>query len=100
MKVFPAYYEWHLTDDNFKLIFALNDPSENLYWYEDEDLNKIEEPIPMTLEEVQNYIEFAMREAVDEYHEWQDGSKWNISEEQIAEGSKLMAQVLYDYYLR
>lgn len=34
MKVFPAYYEWHLTDDNNNVIFALNDPSENLYWCE------------------------------------------------------------------
>lgn len=54
----------------------------------------------MTIEEVQDYIEFAMREAVDDEHEWQDGSKWKMSEEQIEEGSKLMAQVLYDYYLK
>lgn len=57
----PAYYEWHLTNGNGRLLLVWEDPSDNFWITEDEDGNELKEARPMTYDEVltecEGYIE-------------------------------------------
>ena len=103
----PAYYEWHLTDCNGRVLLNWVDPADNFYIYEDEYGNDLEDPRPMTYDEVlaecEDYIECGnmfFREA-DEQDE-RDGyhgvrrREWEQLPDNAAE---IMAKAIYDYYI-
>lgn len=102
----PAYYEWHLSDGDGRTLLCWVDPSDNFYIYEDEEGNDLDEPRPMTYDEVltecEGYIECGdmfFREADDEderegYH-GVHRREWARLPKNAAE---IMAKALYGYY--
>lgn len=103
----PAYYEWHLSDGDGRVLLNWVDPSDNFYIYEDEDGNDLEEPRSMTYDEVlaecKSYIETGdmFFEDADEQDE-RDGfhgvrrREWEQLPKNAAE---IMAKAIYDYYI-
>lgn len=104
----PAYYEWHLTDGNGRTLLNWVDPADNFYIYEDEDGNDLDEPKPMTYEQVlaecEDYIETGntfFREA-DEQDE-REGyhgvhrREWKQLPDNAAE---IMAKAIFQYYIQ
>ena len=104
----PAYYEWHLTDGNGRTLLNWVDPADNFYIYEDEDGNDLDEPKPMTYEQVlaecEDYIETGnmfFREADEqEEREGYHGvhrREWKQLPENAAE---IMAKAIFHYYIQ
>lgn len=94
----PAYYEWHLIDnDTAETLHNLIDPSESLYHEDD---------TPMTVEEIQNWCNEELISADIAYSEddeyngiWLDNDKRLDQIEEIPAAAKVMAETLYAYYI-
>ena len=103
----PAYYEWHFTNGNGRLLLNWVDPSDNFWVKEDDEENDIYDDLrPMTYEEVlcecKDYIEcgnnfFNEADEIDE-REGYHGVKreaWELLPDNAAE---IMATALFYYY--
>ena len=90
----PAYYEWHLTDDNGNILHNMVDPSECLY---------NEDGTPMDLESVIDFCSQDLHMADWHYYSEQDYNgillEENLTERQIKVASKIMGEALYNYYI-
>ena len=103
----PAYYEWHLTDGDGRTLLNWVDPSENFYIYEDEDGNDLDEPQPMTYEQVlaecEDYIECGnmfFREADEQdEHDGYHGVRRREWEQLPDNAAEIMAKAIYEYYI-
>ena len=103
----PAYYEWHLTDGDGRTLLNWVDPAEYFYIYEDEDGNDLEEPRPMTYEQVlaecEDYIECGnmfFREADEQdEREGYHGVRRREWEQLPDNAAEIMAKAIYEYYI-
>ena len=103
----PAYYEWHLTDGDGRTLLNWVDPADNFYIYEDEDGNDLDEPQPMTYEQVlaecEDYIECGnmfFREADEQdEHDGYHGVRRREWEQLPDNAAEIMAKAIYEYYI-
>lgn len=98
----PAYYEWHFTNGNGRLLLNWVDPRDNFWVTEDEDGNELQEPRPMTYDEVlsecEGYIQggdYAFED--DDAEEFAGVSRedWALLPDNAA---TIMATALFYYY--
>lgn len=103
----PAYYEWHLTDGDGRVLLNWVDPAEYFYIYEDEDGNDLDEPQSMTYEQVlaecEDYIECGnmfFREADEQdEHDGYHGVRRREWEQLPDNAAEIMAKAIYEYYI-
>lgn len=94
----PAYYEWHLIDnDTRETLHNLVDPADELYH---------EDGTPKTLEELTNWFNEELISADIAYSEddeyngiWLNEEKRLDPIEEIPAAAKVMAETLYNYYI-
>ena len=94
----PAYYEWHLIDnDTHETLHNLVDPADELYHEDD---------TPMSLEELTNWLNEELIAADIAYSEddeyngiWLSEEKRLDQIEEIPAAAKVMAETLYNYYI-
>jgi hypothetical protein len=94
----PAYYEWHLIDnDTHETLHNLVDPADELYH---------EDGTPKTLEELTNWLNEELISADIAYSEnneyngiWLRNEKRLDQIEEIPAAAKVMAETLYNYYI-
>ena len=94
----PAYYEWHLIDDEtHETLHNLIDPADELYH---------EDGTPRSLEELTNWLNEELISADIAYSEndeyngiWLRNEKRLDQIEEIPAAAKVMAETLYNYYI-
>jgi hypothetical protein len=94
----PAYYEWHLIDnDTHETLHNLVDPADELYH---------EDGTPRSLEELTNWLNEELISADIAYSEnneyngiWLRNEKRLDQIEEIPAAAKVMAETLYNYYI-
>lgn len=94
----PAYYEWHLIDnDTHETLHNLIDPADEIYH---------EDGTPKTLEELTNWFNEELISADIAYSEddeyngiWLNEEKRLDQIEEIPAAAKVIAETLYDYYI-
>ena len=90
----PAYYEWHLIDNNGNTLHNMVDPLDELFH---------EDGLPMNLEEVTDMCAEELHAAENAYAEGNDYNGIMLSEGLSAieekKAAQVMAQALYNYYL-
>ena len=98
----PAYYEWHFTNGNGRLLLNWVDPGDNFWVTEDEEGNELPEARPMTYDEVlsecEGYIQggdYAFED--DDAEEFAGVSRedWALLPDNAA---AIMATALFYYY--
>lgn len=91
----PAYYEWHLVDENGKVLYNLVDPGEDCYEEDGET--------PLTKDEIKCWIDFDIQCELDRYADnAPDYPNQNLlvqPDELPDNAADVMAQALYDYYV-
>jgi hypothetical protein len=94
----PAYYEWHLIDDEtHETLHNLVDPADELYH---------EDGTPRSLEEITDWLNDELISADIAYSEnndyngiWLRNEKRLDQIEEIPAAAKVMAETLYNYYI-
>lgn len=94
----PAYYEWHLIDnETHETLHNLIDPADELYH---------EDGTPRSLEELTNWLNEELISADIAYSEndeyngiWLRNEKRLDQIEEIPAAAKVMAETLYNYYI-
>jgi hypothetical protein len=94
----PAYYEWHLIDDEtHETLHNLVDPADELYH---------EDGTPRSLEEITDWLNDELISADIAYSEGNDyNGIWLCNEkrldqiEEIPAAAKVMGETLYSYYI-
>lgn len=94
----PAYYEWHLIDnETHETLHNLIDPADELYH---------EDGTPRSLEELTNWLneelisaDIAYSENDEYYGIWLRNEKRLDQIEEIPAAAKVMAETLYHYYI-
>lgn len=90
------YYEWHLTDaETGETLHNLVDPSEDLF---------NEDDMPMSREEIEDFC-FSELECADRWYSQNEDYngimlKERLDKDEMSEAAKLMADVLYNYYIK
>lgn len=90
----PAYYEWHLTDEEGNILHCMADPSDEMFQ---------ENGDALTLAEV---VEFCEHDLIWADGLYRDGEEYNgvyieegFTPKEIAKFSDIMATALYNYYI-
>lgn len=89
----PGYYEWHLIDDKGKVLYVMQDPSEDLF---------NEQTECETLDDVRGVIEGELEtEKLNWQMNYESGEKHSqIPFDELPKSiCELMARALYDYYV-
>lgn len=101
----PAYYEWHFTDSDGNVLLNWIEPLGDLYIEFDDDGNWLEEPRPMTydqiLAECEAFINIAWMNFENDTATQKNDMHGCYSEdyEKLPKNAaKIMACALYDYY--
>lgn len=99
----PAYYEWHLVNENGDIMLSMSDPLDSLYYETDIDGNLLDEPELFTsLDEVldmcREFIEVEKRCIESDFEESVNGNDERIFD-LPDNAADIMAQALFDYYV-
>lgn len=90
----PAYYEWHLIDEQGEVLHNMADPVEGLFDENGEAL---------TLESIKEFCEGDLLCAENAYRNDYDYNgirlKESLTDEQIKAAVEVMAEALYNYYV-
>ena len=101
----PGYYEWHFIDMKKPKQILLNwvDPGDSLLVYQDGDGNDLEEPQPMTYEQVLDECEDFINVTKSNFDLGEDdychNNKKELFDKLPNNAAEIMAKALYNYYI-
>jgi len=100
----PAYYEWHLIDDNGNVLLNMKDPFEMLFDETDESGQLLEQPRPITtldgvLDVCKDFIEVEKMCLESDYPASTSHGNNDSIFDLPDNAAEIMAKALFDYYI-